>query len=197
MNEGLRERARRAVRAEIAEVAAELFTRQGFENTTVDEIAQAAGMTKRSFFRYFPAKEDVVFDRVDLTGESVVAEIAARPASESPWECLHHVLRTWQESIHASEEVLATLRLIEATPALTGRLHHRRIEWRRRVGEALRNRPGSDLDAYTADLLTNAATAVLDAVSSEWARSGGKKDRRALLDQGFNRLHVDPGKYQA
>lgn len=197
MNEGLRERARRAVRAEIAEVAAELFTRQGFENTTVDEIAQAAGMTKRSFFRYFPAKEDVVFDRVDLTGESVVAEIAARPASESPWECLHHVLLTWQESIHASEEVLATLRLIEATPALTGRLHHRRTEWRRRVGEALRNRPDSDLDAYTADLLTNAATAVLDAVSSEWARSGGKKDRRALLDQGFNRLHVDPGKYQA
>ncbi|MFF8884108.1 TetR family transcriptional regulator [Streptomyces flaveolus] len=192
MKEGLRERTRRAVRAELAKVAIDLFARRGFDETTVEDIARAAGMTKRSFFRYFPTKEDVVFDGIDLTGESVVADIAARPAGEGPWECLHQVLQAWQEEIHASEQALATIRLIEATPALAGRLHQRRTEWRRRVSDALQDRPGTDLDPYTADLLTNAATAVLDAVSSQWARSDGNADRPALLDQGFSQVHVDP-----
>ncbi|WP_280437157.1 TetR family transcriptional regulator [Nocardia carnea] len=192
MTEGLRERTRRAVRAELAEVAMGLFTRKGFDETTVEEIAGAAGMTKRSFFRYFPTKEDVVFDGVDLTGEKVVADIAARPVGEDAWESLHLVLGAWQGEIQAGEQILATLRLIEATPALVGRFHHRRTEWRQRVSEALRNRPGADIDAYTADLLTNAATAVLDAVSSEWVRSGGKADRTALLDRGFGQIDVGP-----
>ncbi|MFH8709566.1 TetR family transcriptional regulator [Streptomyces rubrogriseus] len=191
MKEGLRERTRRAVRAELAKVAIDLFARQGFDETTVEDIARVAGMTKRSFFRYFPTKEDVVFDGIDLTGESVVADIAMRPAGEGPWECLRQVLQAWQEEIHASEQALATIRLIEATPALAGRLHQRRTEWHRRVSDALRDRPGTDLDPYTADLLTNAATAVLDAVSSQWARSDANADRPALLDQGFNQVHVD------
>ncbi|MET7322776.1 TetR family transcriptional regulator [Streptomyces sp. NPDC005549] len=190
MEEGLRERTRRAVRAELAEVAIGLFVRQGFDDTTVEDIARAAGMTKRSFFRYFPTKEDVVFDGVDLTGAKVVGDIAARPAEEDPWDSLHHVLRAWQEEIHASEQVLATLRLIEATPALVGRLHQRRVEWRRRVSEALQSRPGAGIDAFTADLLTNAATAVLDAVSSQWVRSNGQANRSALLEQGFTQVHV-------
>ncbi|WP_225634415.1 TetR family transcriptional regulator [Streptomyces solaniscabiei] len=197
MEEGLRERTRRAVRAELAEVAIGLFVRQGFDDTTVEDIARAAGMTKRSFFRYFPTKEDVVFDGVDLTAEKVVADIAARPVEEDPWDSLHHVLRAWQEEIHAGEQVLATLRLIEATPALVGRLHQRRTEWRRRVSDALQGRPGADIDAYTADLLTNAATAVLDAVSSQWVRSNGRANRSALLEQGFVQLHVQRSLRQA
>lgn len=190
MSEGLRERTRRAVRAELAEVAIGLFARQGFEETTVEEIARAAGLTKRSFFRYFPAKEDVVFDGIDLTGEKVVADLGARPAEEDPWASLQHVLRRWQEEIHASERTLATLRLIETTPALGGRLRQRRAEWRQRVSDALRDRPGAGLDAFTADLLTNAATAVLDAVSSAWLRSGGTADRLSLLDRGFARVRL-------
>ncbi|SDU37303.1 TetR family transcriptional regulator [Amycolatopsis keratiniphila] len=190
MPEGLRERTRRAVRAELAEVAIDLFARQGFEETTVDEIARAAGLTKRSFFRYFPTKEDAVFDSIDVTGENVVAAIGARPAEEDPWTSLQHVLRHWQEEIHASERTLATHRLIETTPALGGRLHQRRTEWRRRVSDALRDRPGAGLDGFTADLLTNAATAVLDAVSAEWLRSGGTADRVTLLDRGFSLARV-------
>ncbi|WP_280399204.1 TetR family transcriptional regulator [Nocardia carnea] len=185
MSEGLRERTRRAVRAELTEVAIALFARQGFEATTVDEIARAAGMTKRSFFRYFPSKEEAVFGGIDTTGEKVVAELAARPAGEDPWDSLQHVLRNWQEEIHAGEQVLAVLRLVEATPALAGRLHQRRAEWRQRVSDAVRQRPGAGIDSFTADLLTNTAVAVLDTVSSAWLRSDGTADRSALLDRGF------------
>jgi AcrR family transcriptional regulator len=186
---GLRERARRAVRAELAEIALGLFAEQGFDETTVDEIAQAAGLTKRSFFRYFPAKEDAVFGGIDVTGEQVVEDIRTRPANEGPWQSLHQVLRQWEQQIHASEQTLASLRLIESTPSLHARLHQKRAQWRQRVSDALRDRPGAGLDSFTADLLTNAATAVLDTVSREWLRSDGTADRAALLDRAFALLH--------
>lgn len=192
MTGGLRERTRRAVRAELAAIALGLFAERGFDETTVDEIAQAAGLTKRSFFRYFPAKEDAVFGGVDVTGEQVVQDIRARPADEDPWQSLHQVLRHWQQQIHASEQALASLRLIESTPSLRARLHQKRAQWRQQVSDALRDRPGTNLDSFTADLLTNAATAVLDTVSQQWLRTDGTADRTALLDRAFAQLQPTP-----
>ncbi|MEU8284319.1 TetR family transcriptional regulator [Micromonospora sp. NPDC048905] len=185
MADGLRERTRRAVRAELARVALDLFAERGFDETTVDEIAQAAGLTKRSFFRYFPAKEDAVFGGVDVTGEQVVDDIRARPADEDPWQSLHQVLRQWEQQIHTSEQALTSLRLIESTPSLRARLHQKRAQWRRHVSDALRDRPGVQLDSFDAELLTNAAASVLDTVSQEWLRSDGTADRAALLDHAF------------
>lgn len=192
---GLRERTRRAVRAELADIALRLFAEQGFDETTVDEIARAAGLTKRSFFRYFPAKEDAAFGGVDVTGEQVVDDLLARPGDEDPWHALHHVLSRWEQQIHASEQALTRLRLIESTPSLRARLHERRAHWRQRVSDALRERPGARLDAFTADLLTNAATAALDTVTHAWLRSGGAADRAALLDRAFGLLRpaLEPG----
>ncbi|WP_433131122.1 TetR family transcriptional regulator [Micromonospora sp. CA-240977] len=190
---GLRERTRRAVRAELAAVAIRLFTEQGFDETTVDQIAAAAGLTKRSFFRYFPAKEDAVFGDVDVLGEEVIAEIHDEPGDD-PWNCLYQVLRRWQQHINGSEQALARLRLIQTTPSLRARLHEKRAEWRQSVSDALRTRPGARLDAFTADLLTNAAAAALDTVTQEWARSGDTADREALLHRAFTLLQpvTDP-----
>ncbi|MER5266285.1 hypothetical protein ABTZ99_29765 [Actinosynnema sp. NPDC002837] len=98
------------------------------------------------------------------------------------------MLRQWQQQIRASEQALASLRLIESTPSLRARLHQKRAQWRQQVSDALRDRPGADLDPFTADLLTNAATAVLDTVSQEWLRTGGAADRAALLDRAFATL---------
>jgi AcrR family transcriptional regulator len=181
------------VRAEIAAVAIQLFDEQGFDETTVDQIAVAAGLTKRSFFRYFPAKEDAVFGDVDMLGEQVTVEIHEEPG-EDPWHCLHQVLRRWQQHIHGSEQAQARLRLIEATPTLRARLHEKRAVWRQTVADALRARPGPPLDAFTADLLTNAAAAALDTVTQEWARSGGTADRDALLDRAFALLRPEIGR---
>jgi AcrR family transcriptional regulator len=189
---GLRDRTRRAVRAELAGIAMRMFEERGYEKTTVDDIARAAGLTKRSFFRYFPAKEDAAFAEIDMLGESVVAEIRSRPADEPPWSCLHQVLRRWDQQSRASERELAGYRIIEATPALRAKLRERREVWRQNVSRALRERPGATIDRFTADLLTSAGLAVLESVAAEWQRTDGTADRGVLLDRAFTLLRSTP-----
>ncbi|MEU8347493.1 transcriptional regulator, TetR family [Actinomadura meyerae] len=186
---GLRERTRRAVRAELSALAVELFLERGYERTTVEDIATAAGMSRRSFFRYFPSKEDVVFGEAGDVAERVADAIRDRPGEEAPWACLRAVLREWQDAIHTVD--LRTLRLIEEAPALRARLHAERDRMRELVSAALREHPGG-VDAFTADLLTGAAAAALDAADREWLRSGGTADRAALLDRAFGVLSL-PG----
>ncbi|TDC25753.1 TetR family transcriptional regulator [Streptomyces sp. 8K308] len=182
---GLRERTRRAVRAELARLALDLFTTRGYEETTVEDVARAAGMSKRSFFRYFASKEDVVFGDLELMAARIAEEIADRPADEPPWRCLTTVLAAWQDRIHAGQRELTGLRLIESSPALRARLHQKRDELRALVAEALCARPDARLDAFTADLLTGAAAAALDAAGREWLRGEGRADRAALLARAF------------
>jgi hypothetical protein len=117
-----------------------------------------------------------------------VADLEARPAGEDPWDSLHQVLRRWQEQIHTSGAELAGHRLIESTPALRARLHQKRELWRHATRDVLVARSGGALDDFSADLLTNAATAVLDSVGREWVRTDGRADRSELLDRGFAAL---------
>src|SRR2546422_216504 len=83
---------------------------------------------------------------------------------------------------------LADIALGESPPSLRARLHQKRAQGRQQVSDALRDGPGTGLDPFPADLLTNAATAVLDTVSQEWLRTGGTADRAALLDRAFATL---------
>lgn len=178
---GLRARTRDVVRAQLAAVAIELFAEHGYDATTVDDIATAAGVSKRSFFRYFPAKDDVVFHGMDELANEMAAEIGT--AEGDDWDVLREVVTRWQERVYASGQ---TLELVESSPSLRARMVDKRDELRRKASEALRQRHGSDLDEFTADLLTGAAGAVLDAAAQEWLRVGG--DRADLIRHGFEEL---------
>lgn len=87
----LRERTRRAVRAELIDAAQDLFVAQGYEGTTVDQIAAAVGMSRRSFFRYFASKDDLVLGKYDAMADQFVEALRARPADEPLWESLRRV----------------------------------------------------------------------------------------------------------
>jgi AcrR family transcriptional regulator len=78
--EGLRERKRRETRDRITQAAMALFLEQGFDATTVDEIATDANVSKRSFFDYFPTKEDVVAAWQDAFSATLTDAVKARPA---------------------------------------------------------------------------------------------------------------------
>jgi AcrR family transcriptional regulator len=82
---GLRQRHTERTRAAIVAAALELFAERGFQATTVDEIAERAEVAPRTFFRYFPTKEAVLFADARAQREGLVARLAARPVDEHPF----------------------------------------------------------------------------------------------------------------
>lgn len=81
-------KARERTRAEIAEVAFQVFAARGFDAVTATEVAAAAGISRASFFRYFDSKEDAVFVAQEEMGANVAAALRERPAGEDAWTAL-------------------------------------------------------------------------------------------------------------
>src|SRR6476620_11232243 len=79
---GLRERKKAMTRLALEDAALELFATKGFDNTTVDEIADACNVSRRTFFRYFATKEDIFSGDKDEHDTQMFEMIAARPADE-------------------------------------------------------------------------------------------------------------------
>src|SRR4029453_11577219 len=141
----LRRGARAAVPAEIAETAFQLFTQRGFDQTTVDDIAAAAGLSRRSFFRYFASKEDAVLGMLNAVGAPTAAELAARPAGEPPWTSLRRALDVLVTTYLGDPKVaLARFRLIHHTPALRTTLLDKQDRWQRSLAQVLAARLAAD-----------------------------------------------------
>src|ERR1700742_2708477 len=84
----LRSRTRENVRVQIAEVAFNVFAERGFDAVTATEAAEAAGISRASFFRYFESKEDAVFVAQEEMGAKMAAALRERPAGEDAWTAL-------------------------------------------------------------------------------------------------------------
>jgi AcrR family transcriptional regulator len=114
---GLRERKKLQTRERLTTAAMALFLEKGFEATTLDDIAEAAEMSRRSFFHYFASKEEVVFAWKDAFGDGLVAALAQRPQSESLMLAAERALIA-SISGYEREEAIALSRLVKETPAL-------------------------------------------------------------------------------
>ena len=141
--EGRRQRKRRQTRERIEQAAMSLFLQRGFEATTVEDITEAADVSKRSFFDYFPSKEEVVFAWQDSFADRLMAAIAARPAEE-PMVAVVEAAITATVIASIDERGLALGELIRRTPALKARdqLKYARVE--QKLAEALLLRKGND-----------------------------------------------------
>jgi AcrR family transcriptional regulator len=95
---GLRERKKRQTRRLIADVATDLFVRRGFDKVTVAEVAEAADVSTKTIFNYFPRKEDMFFDREQEAAELLTRAIRDRPAGETPMRALRRLF------VEAAEE---------------------------------------------------------------------------------------------
>src|SRR6476646_1972874 len=115
----LRERKKQQTREGLASAAVELFIERGFDATTVEDIAAAADVSPRTFFRYYPTKEDVVVDLVE--------RLAARPADEPLGRALREAARGWADlSPEESARLLMLSRVLHASPCLQPRLDQQR-----------------------------------------------------------------------
>lgn len=138
---GLRERKKARTRDALLRAALELFTTQGFEETTVDEITEAVDVSQRTFFRYFRNKEEVVFAVQDMIESHFVAALRERPRTEGPLEALRNaVLQTWDtvdDTIDTTVPMplhMRTYQMIESTPpcspAMSAAPRRSRSRWR-------------------------------------------------------------------
>lgn len=146
---GLRERKKRQTRVALIDAALDLFLRQGYEHTTVDQIADAVEVSPRTFFRYFGSKEDLLSYYMDTAEEVLVAALAARPAEESPFvaaaESFRAFFRFLQETPAEEKERFARVRrVIEAEPALQQAHFTRMGRTEERLAAAMARRMGVD-----------------------------------------------------
>jgi AcrR family transcriptional regulator len=166
--ETLRERKKQRTRDALVRAAFELFTSQGYDATTVDEIAEAVDVSQRTFFRYFAGKEDAALAVQRLTEEHFHAAVRARPPHEPPLEALRRaVLEGWDtiseviESVVPVDLYLRMYRVVESTPVLLAAHLRRSAETEERFARLIAEREGLDVDA---DPRPRLAVAVFGAV---------------------------------
>ncbi|MFD5465492.1 TetR family transcriptional regulator [Kitasatospora sp. NPDC127059] len=184
----LAERKRRLVADELTRTALGLFAEQGFDAVTVDEIAAAAGMSKRTFFRYFASKEDVVVQFLAELGDVMRAELAGRPPGERPSAALRHTVWAAVDACagHDAGRTLPVVRLILGTPALRARFLERQAQWREDLAAELATRLGLDPAAGLHPRLTaGTALTAFDVVLQQWSDGNGADDPAALTDRAF------------
>lgn len=185
----LRERTRRAVRTEIVDAAMSLFLSQGFEATTIEEIAHAAGISRRSYFRYFASKDEVLAGALTAIGQQIAAALAERPGSEPAWVALRRSFDPLIEQANTDPNAEALGRLMLERPALQ---RGKDVAWQTQIATALVPRlpGGADLDAaLAADALATAAMACLHAAQAQWCSDGEVRELGTLLDLAMNAVH--------
>ncbi|WP_254878471.1 TetR family transcriptional regulator [Streptomyces sp. NA04227] len=186
----LAQRKRQLVSDELTEAALQLLAAKGYDAVTVDEIALSAGVSKRTFFRYFASKEDVVVQFLADMGGDIRAELADRPAAERPSEALRHAVRVPLAACSGhAERALPVVQLILRTPALLARFLERQAQWREDLAAELAARLDRDAesDLYP-QLAAGAALTAFHTVLRRWSTSDGAEDPADLIDRAFAML---------
>lgn len=141
---GLRERTKARTRQELIDAAFALFAEHGFEACTVDEIAEAADVSPRTFFRYFAVKEDVALARLQDESALLIERLAERPASESPLTALREAIREPLARLKGERELCGIMKMVESCPSLVARQMALRANKEEQLAEVLAGRMGVD-----------------------------------------------------
>jgi AcrR family transcriptional regulator len=180
---GLRERKKARTRAAIREHALRLFREQGYDATTVDQIAEAADVSPSTFFRYFPTKEDVVLqDELDVLA---IGAFEAQPADLPPVAAFRAAAR--QAFAQMGQEELAKLRETAELTLTVPELRARAMdEFSRTIGviaEAAARRSGRDPDDFAARILAGAIVGVIMAATMPWHDWAAREYGADMLDR--------------
>lgn len=186
---GLRERKKAKTKAAIQLHALQLFRRQGYAATTVEQIAEAAEVSPSTFFRYFPTKEDVVL--YDMLDPVIFEALQAQPAELTPIQALRATMRSVFATLPAEErEVMdERLALMRSTPELRAKELDQFAGMLRDVSQAVAVRVGRRADEFAVRTL---AGALLGVFLSVWYASidDPTTDVHALLDAALAQLEA-------
>jgi len=183
--QGWRERKKVETRQRLQEQALRLFVERGYEATTVEQIAAAAGVSHMTFFRYFPTKEDAVLS--DSYDPLLVAAIRHRPHTEDPVTRIHTAVREGLGAIYAEarEALLVRVRLSLRTPALRARLWENQFATRDLLAGALEDGEPT----FATRILASVCLATLTTALEEWVATDGTAELPDLIDDAFRMLN--------
>ena len=184
---GLRERKKAQTREAIRDHALRLFEHNGFDTTTVQEIADAAGVSHMTFFRHFPTKESVVAQ--DDYDPMLTELIAARPPREPVPETVRHAVGEGLLRIYASDRdlLLARSKLMLSAPSLRAATMENQLATQELLLAALEQRDGTKPDLRTR-VLVGASLGALTTAVMAWVDSNGERELPELVDAALAAL---------
>lgn len=173
-------------RAALRTAALRLFAERGFDETTVRQIADAAAVTSRTFFRHFAVKEDVLYDDEAEHVREFGGLLAARPSEEplmaSILAAVHGLVGVYEADRAAQ---LTRAQIAADSPAVAGRALRSVIAYEEVVADVVRRRLGHDRDALLPLVVANAVVGAFRAAHMRWLATGARRDLGALLDEAM------------
>jgi AcrR family transcriptional regulator len=172
--------------SELEAVALAMFEERGFANVNVEEIAAEAQISTRTFYRYFPVKEDVLQVRIRRRADSLREALAERPTDEAP---LHSLRLAVEVAVSAEDPVLLRrwIAVVAATPsALRAVLGGCILTLDGMVAEFFGSRLSMPADGLVPTMLAGAAGGVMKAAETRWLLSGG--NLAATISEGLRVL---------
>jgi AcrR family transcriptional regulator len=187
------ERRRARVRSTIADTALRLFMSQGYDATTVEDVAIAVDMSPRTVFRYFPFKEDMLREALHFGLGELIAALRACPATDSPAQALGNAVKViWAQDDKDPEEIRALLALIADVPRIRGLLPEASRTSQEDLADALAHRLGMPPTDLVTRVAAASALATLNVVLETWATMPAGTDLTPLLDSAIAELGSGP-----
>ena len=191
----LRDRKKQRTRRMIERVALDLFEENGFDGTTIEVIAAAADIAPRTFFHYFPSKEDVVLADYATRLDRIVVALEAGPVGEAPWPALRAAFLDVAADYESERgELLRRFRIIEATPSVAARNLQIQAIWEDAVTEAVARWLGLDAGwDLRPRLIAGAALAAIRASLRRWLTDNGQSTLPSHISDCFDLLETGLG----
>jgi AcrR family transcriptional regulator len=185
---GLRERKKMQLREQMRTTALREFARRGYEDVTIDEIAAAANVSPRTFYRYFPSKDHVLLDHWEAQIQMVVEALRARPADESPGRALQEAFLAKAALADQDAETYRDwLRILHSAPSVVEAFEVRGIV---PIVDLVADRMGLPHDDVRPAALIAATTAAVREANIDWLMSRGHD---SLHDVTRRAMAVLPG----
>jgi AcrR family transcriptional regulator len=188
---GLREMKKARTRAALHDVAMDLFARNGFDQTTVEEIAEACEVSPRTFFRYYATKEELLFVDSQQRCAALLEIVAAQPLEDPPLDVLHRSLHALALGYEPERDrFVARARVLDGSPSLRADKAEQQRDWEATLFEELERRNRATVDPLTLhELRLRAAVsmAAFRTVFDTWLDDPGT-DFVGVLDESFDQL---------
>lgn len=173
---------------ELRRIAMRLFTDQGFEQTTIERVAAEAGVSERTFFRYFASKASVLFTEFEDEVERIRAALAQSPGEVPMMDAIRHAVVSANRHRAADiPELRMQMNLFATVPALAASAAARYEAWERAISEFAAVRLGEPADSLYALAVGRATLATCRAAYDRWAVRADS-DLTAYLDAALSAL---------